>query len=392
MTGEVEKEGFDTGRQVLNPFTRQPVPVWVANFVLGEYGTGAVMAVPAHDQRDFEFAQQIWSAGARSWSSRTTRELAADGTGRRRMRTKARSSTLVRTPACASSDGNRRMTEDAERQGLGEAAVQYRLKDWGISRQRYWGTPIPIVHCESAGSCRFPTPICPCVLPKIVEFTGRGDSPLAHVPEFVNVPCPTCGRPARRETDTMDTFVDSSWYFYRFCDRDERQLPFDPANVSYWGPVDFYSGGVEHAILHLIYSRFFSRVFRDIGLVTIDEPFTRLLTQGMVLRNGAVMSKSKGNVVDPDDMIRHVRRRRAAAVRDVRRAAGEGSRVDRQRSRGRVPVSRARLADGGSPASGNRLAHPRRIPRRSTKRSARCGGRRTRRSGASPATSIRGCT
>jgi leucyl-tRNA synthetase len=177
------------------------------------------------------------------------------------------------------------------------------LKDWGISRQRYWGTPIPIIHCPKDGMVAVPDKDLPVVLPKVTEFTGRGDSPLAQIPEFVNVACPKCGGPARRETDTMDTFVDSSWYFYRFCDPHNEQLPFDPAKVAYWGPVDFYSGGVEHAILHLIYSRFFSRVFRDIGLVTIDEPFTRLLTQGMVLRHGAVMSKSKGNVVDPDDMI-----------------------------------------------------------------------------------------
>jgi leucyl-tRNA synthetase len=177
------------------------------------------------------------------------------------------------------------------------------LKDWGISRQRYWGTPIPIIHCPTDGMVAVPDKDLPVVLPKVTEFSGRGDSPLAQVPEFVNVECPKCGGPARRETDTMDTFVDSSWYFYRFCDPHNDQLPFDPAKVAYWGPVDFYSGGVEHAILHLIYSRFFSRVFRDIGLVTIDEPFTRLLTQGMVLRHGAVMSKSKGNVVDPDDMI-----------------------------------------------------------------------------------------
>jgi leucyl-tRNA synthetase len=187
--------------------------------------------------------------------------------------------------------------------GIGEGTVQYRLKDWGISRQRYWGTPIPIVHCETCGMVAVPDKDLPVLLPKVAEFTGRGDSPLAHIPEFVNTTCPRCGRRAKRETDTMDTFVDSSWYFFRFCDAQNTQLPFDPAKVAYWGPVDFYSGGVEHAILHLIYSRFFSRVFRDLGLVQIDEPFTRLLTQGMVLKNGAVMSKSKGNVVDPDDMI-----------------------------------------------------------------------------------------
>jgi leucyl-tRNA synthetase len=301
MTGEVEKEGFDTGRRVINPFTGRPVPVWVANFVLGEYGTGAVMGVPGHDQRDFEFARKyglpitiVVQPGDRELDGQSLTE-AFDGEG-----------TLVASgpySGLGSVDGNRRMTADAAARGIGEGTVQYRLKDWGISRQRYWGTPIPIVHCPACGLVPVPDADLPVKLPNIVEFTGRGDSPLAHVPEFVNTPCPSCGEPAKRETDTMDTFVDSSWYFYRFCDATNAHLPFDPAKVAYWGPVDFYSGGVEHAILHLIYSRFFSRVFRDLGLVTIEEPFSRLLTQGMVLRHGAVMSKSKGNVVDPDDMI-----------------------------------------------------------------------------------------
>jgi leucyl-tRNA synthetase len=301
MTGDVPKEGFDTGRTAMNPFTKQPVPVWVANFVLGEYGTGAVMAVPGHDQRDFEFAQK-YGLPIRIVVQPDGEPIAADslaaafeGEGR-----------IVDSgpyAGLASPEANRRMTADAERTGLGIANVQYRLKDWGISRQRYWGTPIPIVHCEKDGMVPVPDGDLPVALPAVVEFTGRGDSPLAHVPEFVNVACPACGGPARRETDTMDTFVDSSWYFLRFCDAHNDAMPFDPAKVAYWGPVDFYSGGVEHAILHLIYSRFFTRVFRDLGLVTIDEPFDRLLTQGMVLRHGAVMSKSKGNVVDPDDMI-----------------------------------------------------------------------------------------
>ncbi len=195
------------------------------------------------------------------------------------------------------------MTAFAEKNGIGEGTVQYRLKDWGISRQRYWGTPIPVVYCESCGMVPVPSDSLPVLLPKVAEFSGRGDSPLAQIPEFVNTTCPNCDKPARRETDTMDTFVDSSWYFFRFCDPKNEELPFDPEKVAYWGPVDFYSGGVEHAILHLIYSRFFSRVFRDLGMTTIDEPFTRLLTQGMVLNSGQVMSKSKGNVVDPDDMI-----------------------------------------------------------------------------------------
>jgi leucyl-tRNA synthetase len=181
--------------------------------------------------------------------------------------------------------------------------VQYRLKDWGISRQRYWGTPIPMIYCETDGIVPVPDDQLPVELPRIAQFTGRGDSPLAQVPEFVNVTCPKCGGPARRETDTMDTFVDSSWYFYRFADPRNDKQPFDPAKVKYWLPVDFYSGGIEHAILHLIYSRFFARVFRDLGLVEHSEPFTQLLTQGMVLKDGAVMSKSKGNVVDPDTML-----------------------------------------------------------------------------------------
>jgi leucyl-tRNA synthetase len=195
------------------------------------------------------------------------------------------------------------MIADAEKRGIGKGEIQYRLKDWGISRQRYWGTPIPVIYCEKDGVVGVPYADLPVELPKVSTFTGRGDSPLAQVPEFVNVKCPKCGGPARRETDTMDTFVDSSWYFLRFADPRNEELPFDPSAAAYWMPVDFYSGGIEHAILHLLYSRFFTRVLRDVGLVTMGEPFTRLLTQGMVLKDGAVMSKSKGNVVDPDDML-----------------------------------------------------------------------------------------
>ncbi len=304
LSGEIDKEGFPTGRFAFNPFTGEQVPIWVANFVLGEYGTGAVMGVPAHDQRDFEFARtyglpirvvvQPEGPGAirldpvtlaEAWSEPGRMVDSGDYTG------------------LWSTDAMTQMAERAERRGVGQRTVQYRLKDWGVSRQRYWGTPIPIVHCEACGLVPVPDDQLPVELPTVAEFTGRGDSPLASVPEFVNVPCPRCGRPARRETDTMDTFVDSSWYFYRFCDPHNDRQAFDPATVAYWGPVDFYSGGVEHAILHLIYSRFFTRVFRDLGMVSHDEPFSRLLTQGMVLKDGAVMSKSKGNVVDPDDMI-----------------------------------------------------------------------------------------
>ena len=200
-------------------------------------------------------------------------------------------------------EAQKRMIAVALKQGIGEGTVQYRLKDWGISRQRYWGTPIPMINCETDGLVPVPDDQLPVELPKLAQFTGRGDSPLAQVAEFVNTTCPRCGRPARRETDTMDTFVDSSWYFYRFADPRNQKQPFDPKAVEYWLPVDFYSGGVEHAILHLIYSRFFARVFRDVGLVHHSEPFAQLLTQGMVLKDGAVMSKSKGNVVDPDAML-----------------------------------------------------------------------------------------
>jgi len=301
LTGEVEKEGFDTGRTAINPFTGRPVPIWVANFVLVDYGTGAVMGVPGHDERDFEFARKynlpvtivVEEAGKPLNAETMTEAHAGEGN-------------LVSSGEYTGlpwEEANRKMTADAQSRGIGEGTVQYRLKDWGISRQRYWGTPIPVVYCDKDGMVPVPGDALPVVLPKIQEFSGKGDSPLAHVPEFLNTTCPTCGGPARRETDTMDTFVDSSWYFFRFCDPGNEGLPFDPEKVGYWGPVDFYSGGVEHAILHLIYSRFFTRVFRDLGMTHLSEPFSRLLTQGMVLRNGQVMSKSKGNVVDPDDMI-----------------------------------------------------------------------------------------
>jgi leucyl-tRNA synthetase len=301
VSGDVEKEGFFTGRFAINPFTEEPVPIWVANFVLGEYGTGAVMAVPAHDQRDFEFARKYGLPirvvvrppdGPPADVDTMTAAVSNDGI-------------LVHSgpwDGLSSDEARRRLTEHARQRGIGEGTVQYRLKDWGISRQRYWGTPIPMIHCERDGVVPVPDDQLPVTLPRVTQFTGRGDSPLAQVPEFVHVTCPKCGGPARRETDTMDTFVDSSWYFYRFADAHNDRAPFDPAKVAYWCPVDFYSGGVEHAILHLIYSRFFSRVFHDLGMINHKEPFQHLLTQGMVLKNGEVMSKSRGNVVDPDTM------------------------------------------------------------------------------------------
>ncbi len=305
ISGEVEKEGFFTGQYAVNPFTNERVPIWIANFVLGEYGTGAVMAVPAHDERDYAFARKYDLPirpvvrpvdGPVPDVAAMTDAVSNDGV-------------LVNSGSfdgLASDEARKAMTAEAVKRGIGEGTVQFRLKDWGISRQRYWGTPIPMIHCPQCGVVPVPDDQLPVVLPKVTQFTGRGDSPLAQVPEFVNVSCPRCGGAARRETDTMDTFVDSSWYFYRFVDPHNDRLPFDAQKAAYWCPVDFYSGGVEHAILHLIYSRFFARVFRDLGMVDHVEPFTHLLTQGMVLKDGAVMSKSKGNVVDPDTMLQKV--------------------------------------------------------------------------------------
>jgi len=301
ISGDIEKQGFDTGFRAVNPFTNQQVPVWIANFVLGEYGTGAVMAVPAHDERDFDFARKF-NLPIRVVVTPDGRPVPAEELSEA---TVAYGTLVDSGPysGLPSAEAQKQMVAFARERGLGEATVQYRLKDWGISRQRYWGTPIPMIYCEKDGIVAVPDDQLPVVLPQVAQFTGRGDSPLAQVPEFVNVSCPKCGGAARRETDTMDTFVDSSWYFYRFADPRNDKMAFDPAAVKYWLPVDFYVGGIEHAILHLIYSRFFARVFRDIGMVDHDEPFTHLLTQGMVLKDGAVMSKSKGNVVDPDAMM-----------------------------------------------------------------------------------------
>jgi leucyl-tRNA synthetase len=305
LTGEIEKEGFFTGRYARNPFTGDRIPIWIANFVLGEYGTGAVMAVPAHDQRDFEFATKynlpikvVIHPDPELGHTPKTIDRAFEAYGRL---VDSGEFTGLTSEAALS-----RMGEWVEKQGIGKRTIQFRLKDWGISRQRYWGTPIPMLYCDTCGIVPVPFDKLPVELPKVTNFTGRGDSPLAQVPEFVHATCPTCGGKARRETDTMDTFVDSSWYFYRFCDPKNDAQAFDPVKAKYWMPVDFYSGGVEHAILHLIYSRFFARVFRDLGMVDHDEPFQHLLTQGMVLKEGAVMSKSKGNVVDPDEMLQQV--------------------------------------------------------------------------------------
>jgi leucyl-tRNA synthetase len=326
-----EKLGLFTGSYAINPMNDEKIPIYLANFVLMEYGTGAIMSVPAHDQRDFEFAKKyglsIREVIAPEDKSPEAAELEAayeeDGI-------------LVnsgRFSGLKNSDAKKRITEYLESKGIGKGAINYKLRDWGISRQRYWGTPIPIIYCDVCGVVPVPDDDLPVLLPEDIKLTGAGSSPLAESAGFANVMCPLCGRPARRETDTMDTFVDSSWYFMRYCSRRDED-PLDKANISYWMPVDQYIGGIEHAVLHLLYSRFFTRCMRDLGLVGFSEPFTNLLTQGMVCKEtgkcsehgwlspeeckdgkccvcglpvetGRVekMSKSKKNVIDPDSLI-----------------------------------------------------------------------------------------
>lgn len=294
------KEGFFTGHHSVNPFNGEQVPIWVGNFVLWGYGTGAIMAVPAHDERDFEFCTKYGIPIVpviRPVDGELPAGPAEAFTGYGVMENSDEWSGLT------SEEGRRRMALHAEEKGFGKAAITYRLKDWGVSRQRYWGTPIPMIHCAGCGIQPVPDDQLPVVLPREVEFTGRGQSPLAKLESFVSCTCPKCGGSARRETDTMDTFVDSSWYFFRYVDPRNGEKPFDSATVGPWFPVDQYIGGVTHAIMHLLYSRFWCKVMRDIGLVSIDEPFRNLFTQGMVQLNGQTMSKSKGNIVDPDEMV-----------------------------------------------------------------------------------------
>ncbi len=300
--GEEEKEGVDTGKKAGNPFSGEKIPVWIANYVLMDYGTGAVMAVPAHDQRDFEFALKyglsirVVIVPEEEPAFKGPLEKAFEGDG-----------VLVDSgpfSGSRSSQARDKMVEQAQAQGFGRESKLYRLRDWGISRQRYWGTPIPIIYCKKCGIVGVPYEDLPVELPSNVKFTGEEGSPLEKVPEFVNAVCPKCGGEARRETDTMDTFFDSSWYFFRYTTPHERKAPFDPKIASYWLPVDLYIGGVEHAILHLIYSRFFTNVLKDLGYTTVTEPFPHYLAQGMVTKDGAAMSKSRGNVVYPDDMIK----------------------------------------------------------------------------------------
>jgi leucyl-tRNA synthetase len=328
-----EKLGIFTGRYAINPLTEEAIPIWVANFVLMEYGTGAIMAVPAHDQRDFEFAKKyglpirlVIQAPMQARDADTMAEAYVD------------EGHMVNSgpfTGLGSAEGRERVTEYLEKQSLGQKTINFRIKDWGISRQRYWGTPIPIIYCPGCGIVPVPYEDLPVVLPLELQFEYGARSPLAETPSFYEVRCPRCQQPARRETDTMDTFVDSSWYFERYTSPHAHEVPFDVHAVDYWMPVDLYIGGIEHAVLHLLYARFWTKVLRDLGLVKYDEPFTRLLTQGMVcmetlwcaqhewlfpsqVRDGKCvecgrvvtvgrtekMSKSKRNVVDPDEMIR----------------------------------------------------------------------------------------
>jgi leucyl-tRNA synthetase len=299
----LEKEGVFTGSYCVNPLTQQKMPIYVANFVLMEYGTGAVMAVPAHDQRDFEFARKyglpirvvIKPEGAEDVPAveELTAAFEEDGV-------LVDSEGFSGQPSAQARDA---ITAALKERGLGAQQVHYRLRDWGISRQRYWGAPIPIVYCDGCGTVPVPAEDLPVRLPLDLELPPNGGSPLPSATSFVNTACPRCQGPARRETDTMDTFVESSWYFDRFACPDHDSSPLDQERVNYWLPVDQYIGGIEHAVLHLLYSRFFTKVLRDYSYVAMDEPFTNLLTQGMVIKDGAKMSKSKGNVVDPDEMI-----------------------------------------------------------------------------------------
>ncbi len=331
---DTEKEGVFTGAYAINPLTEEKIPIWVANFVLLEYGTGAIMAVPAHDQRDFEFAKK-YHLPIRVVIQPEEEGLAAEALAKAYQD----EGVMVNSGpfnSLPSPEGREAMVRFLEERGIGKGAVNYRLRDWGISRQRYWGTPIPIIYCDQCGTVPVPYDDLPVLLPKDVEISMKGGSPLAKVESFVNVRCPTCRGPARRETDTMDTFVDSSWYFLRFCNPHARDRAVDEPKVAYWMPVDQYIGGIEHAVLHLLYARFFTKVVRDLGLIPHSEPFVNLLTQGMVCKETyrcpthgfrfpqeidpqgrctecahpveigrtEKMSKSRKNVVDPDDLLK----------------------------------------------------------------------------------------
>jgi len=304
-SSDVKKEGVFTGAYAVNPVNNEEVPIWVADYVLMEYGTGAIMAVPTHDQRDFLFAKEhnlsmrvvIQAPGTQSAKKPEELTEAYEGDGAQVNSGKFN--------GLSNQEAKTKIAEWMEKEGIGKIQTHWRLRDWLISRQRYWGTPIPFIYCPKCGVVPVPYKDLPVELPQDAPFTGEGGSPLGKVDAFVNTACPKCLGPARRETDTMATFFDSSWYFLRFCSPRFDKEPFDKEKAKYWMPVDQYIGGIEHAILHLLYSRFFTKFFKDLGMIDFDEPFQRLLTQGMVLKDGEVMSKSRGNIVDPDSIIKN---------------------------------------------------------------------------------------
>src|ERR1051326_8153451 len=319
QTEEEEKLGINTGRLAINPFNGEFLPIWVANYVLMDYGAGAVMSVPAHDERDFEFAQkytlpirQVIAPAVHGQQNEPVDQAPGGDQSIEMKNAFTEYGVLVNSGEWSgklSADAIREMAQYAEKENFGGGAVTYRIRDWGISRQRFWGAPIPVVYCPKCGMVPVPEKDLPVMLPDNAEFTGTGESPLKTVAEFVNTNCPNGGEAATRETDTMDTFVDSSWYFFRYCDPRNEAVPFDSKIAAYWTPVDQYIGGDSHAVMHLIYTRFWTKVMRDLGLVKFNEPVKRLLTQGMVtnLVEGTneykAMSKSLGNGVDPDEMI-----------------------------------------------------------------------------------------
>ena len=319
--GAIEKHGVDTGHVAVNPFNGERVPVWVANYILMDYGTGVIMSVPAHDDRDYEFAKKYGievrqvivpaesDKPALSEAEGSVRPTQADSTPDvPELPFTTLDGELINSgefTGLSCQEAIKKMSAYAEQHKFGKATVTFRLKDWGISRQRYWGTPIPMVYCDKDGVVPVAEKDLPVILPENVDITLTGGSPLGRVPEFLNTTCPRCGGPARRETDTMDTFVDSSWYFYRYTDAHNDKAPFDSKIAAYWFPIDQYIGGIEHAILHLIYSRFWTKFMRDLGMIENDEPVERLFSQGMIIKSGAKMSKSLGNVVSPDEMVAH---------------------------------------------------------------------------------------
>ena len=361
LSTEREKTGVFTGAYCINPLNGERVPIWTGDYVLYSYGTGAVMGVPAHDTRDFDFAKKYGLPipvviAPPGWDGGELSEAYTEYDG-----TMVNSGPFDGLP---SKVGIERVIEYMEEKGIGKRRVNYRLRDWLISRQRYWGTPIPIVYCRDCGTVPVPEDQLPVLLPEDAEFRPTGESPLKLNHAFLHTTCPKCGGPAERETDTMDTFVDSSWYFLRYCSPYESERPWDPEKVKYWMPVDQYMGGAEHAVMHLLYARFFTKVLRDLGLLDFDEPFKRLFNQGIITKDGAKMSKSRGNVVNPDDYVASHGRRHRARLPDVHRPLGPGRRLERPGHQRRLPLHEPGVEPGGQgrrggPACGRpRLRRP----------------------------------